>query len=323
MKFLFFLPLLFFTTSLDLASKHALFTSALSDITPDDIAACLQDIRDLIGIGEASRDLALLNQSIAQGIYDDALGVWQAAYDEEQAALGVQKNAEEAQEAARVAVESAIAFTGQKSDEKDAADNAVPPAEETMNNEIARVDEEKISLLKVKNILAGMIDDASFVQTGRKLLRDTRTVALFTNPSFLSTLENADPEALQQVADIVDNLIEKGEEDRNYAIGEYNDRVSEAAAAAQALTDAQTAQANREQELADAKEHTAEVTEIAQGKSAIEVEKRGIRDAKDHKLDVQKAFTAREIARIDGEKATHELVLTYVGQLKKISELLE
>merc|ERR1712228_919560 len=157
-------------------------------------------------------------------------------------------------------------------------------------------DEEKISLLKVKNILAGMISDASFVQTGRKLLRDTRTVALFTNPSFLSTLENADPEALQQVADIVDNLIEKGEEDRNYAIGEYNDRVSEAAAAAQALTDAQTAQANREQELAD---------------------------AKDDKLDVQKAFTAREIARIDGEKATHELVLTYVGQLKKISELLE
>lgn len=306
-----------------MASKHALFTSALSDITPDDIAACLQDIRDLIGIGESSRDLALLNQSIAQGIYDDALGVWQAAYDEEQAALGVQKNAEEAQEAARVAVENAIAFTGQKSDEKDAADNAVPPAEDTMNNEIARVDEEKISLLKVKNILAGMIDDASFVQTGRKLLRDTRTVALFTNPSFLSTLENADPEALQQVADIVDNLIEKGEEDRNYAIGEYNDRVSEAAAAAQALTDAQTEQANREQELADAKEHTADVTEIAQGKSAIEVEKRGIRDAKDDKLDVQKAFTAREIARIDGEKATHELVLTYVGQLKKISELLE
>jgi hypothetical protein len=227
------------------------------------------------------------------------------------------------QEAARIAVQNAIAFTGQKSAEKDAADNAVPPAEETMNNEIARVDEEKVSLLKVKDILDGMIDDAFFVQTGRKLLRDTRTIALFTNPSFLSTLEKADPEALRQVVDIVNNLLEEGEDDRNHAIGEYDDRVSEAEDAAQALVDAQTAQAQREEELDDAKAHTAEVTEIARGKSAVEVEKRQIRDHKQDKLDVQNAFTGREISRIDGEKATHELVLELVGQLKSISELLE
>lgn len=307
-----------------MASKHRLFTDALSDLTPDQIQENLQNIQNLISIGEEQRDLALHNQSVAQGIFDKANGIWQDAYDAEQEALGVQKGAEEAQEAARIAKENAIAFTGQKKEEKEAADNLVPPAKTFMDNEIARVDEEKESLMKVKEILDGMIEKANVeVHSGRKLLTNTRTIALFTNPSFLSTLEKADPEALRQVVDIVNNLLEEGEDDRNHAIGEYDDRVSEAEDAAQALVDAQTAQAQREEELDDAKAHTAEVTEIARGKSAVEVEKRQIRDHKQDKLDVQNAFTGREISRIDGEKATHELVLELVGQLKSISELLE
>jgi hypothetical protein len=64
------------------------------------------------------------------------------------------------------------------------------------------------------------------------------------------------------------------------------------------------------------------MTEIAVGKSAIEVEKRGIRDAKQKKLDTQIAFTNREIARIDGEKSALENVLALVLRLQKIAELL-
>lgn len=155
----------------------------------------------------------------------------------------------------------------------------------------------------------------------RKLL--SRTTTLFTHPSFIASLSQADPAALRQVLDIVLNLLQEGEDDRNYAIGEYNDRVSEAATAAQNLVDAEAAQATAEQELEDAIELTAEKTEIAQGKSAVEVEKRAIRDAKQDKLDTQIAFTNREIARIDDEKDALEDTLKLPEQLKDITALLE
>jgi len=279
----------------------------------------------LIDIGEESRELALHNQSIWQGIFDEANGIWQAAYDEEQTALGNQKSAEEAEAAATNVRNEAISFRDERKQDKLDADNRVPPALKTMNDEIARVDEEKISLERVVTILEGMLppgDEANLDidLIGRRLL--SRTTTFLSSKSFIASLQQADPATLQQVLDIVNNLIQEGEDDRQYAIGEYNDRVAEAATAAQNLIDAETALANREQELTDAGVVTADMTNIAVGKSAVEVEKRGIRDAKQKKLDTQIAFTNREIARIDGEKAALENVLALVLQLQKIAELL-
>lgn len=297
-----------------------LFNSALSLTTPAEIEDCRSDLQGLIDIGEASRALALHNQSIWQGIFDEAYGIWNAAYNEEQTALGNQKSAEEAEAAALNARNEAISFRDARKQDKSDADDRVPPALATMNSEIARVDEEKISLERVVNILEGMLPPDADIEMGRRLL--SRTTTFLSNPAFIASMEQADPAALQQVLDIVNNLIQEGEDDRQYAIGEYNDRVAEAATAAQNLIDAETALANREQELVDAGVVTADMTEIAQGKSAIEVEKRGIRDAKQKKLDTQIAFTNREIARIDGEKSALENVLALVLQLQKIAELL-
>merc|ERR1712228_789261 len=146
----------------------------------------------------------------------------------------------------------------------------------------------------------------------RSLLTSSRTAIFMSNPSFISSLQQADPQALQAVLDIVNNLLEEGEDARQSAIGKYNDRVS----------DAETALAVSEQELVDAGDVTVDMTNIAEGKSAIEVEKRAIRDEKQKKLDVQIAFTNREIARIDGEKASLEEVLKLTRLLQKIAELL-
>jgi len=309
-----------------LAAKSALFSDALSKTSPTDIQDNIDGLQSLIDKGEASREMALHNQSVAQGIYDNALGIWQTAFDEEQVALGNQKEAEEDEAAAVVARDSAIAFKNQRIAEKATADNAVPPAEAWMNSEIARVDEEKASLEKVQGILDGMLANGGkaaveISQAGRNLL-SSRTAIFLSNPSFLSSLNSADPAALQSVLDIVLNLLQEGEDDRQSAIGAYNDRVSEAAVAAQNLVDAETALATREEELVAAGEHTEAMTEIAVGKSAVEVEKRGIRDAKKKKLDVQIAFTNREIARIDGERAILLNDIDLTDQLKQIAELL-
>jgi len=310
----------------ELAAKGALFSDALSKTSPGDIQDNVDGLQSLIDKGEASREMALHNQSVAQGIYDDAFGVWQTAFDEEQVALGNQKEAEEDEAEAVIARDNAIAFKNKRIEEKAAADNAVPPAEAWMNSEIERVDEEKASLEKVQAILDDLLANggkaAVEISHARNLLSRSRTAAFLSNPAFLSSLNSADPAALQQVLDIVLNLLQEGEDDRQSAIQAYNDRVSEAATAAQNLVDAETALATREEELVAAGEHTAAMTEIAVGKTAVEVEKRKIRDAKKKKLDVQIDFTNREIARIDGEREILLNDISLTGQLKQIAELL-
>jgi len=297
----------------------------LSKTSPTDIQDNVDGLKSLIDKGEASREMALHNQSVAQGIYDNALAIWQTAFDEEQVALGNQKEAEEDEAEAVVARDNAIAFKNKRIEEKATADNAVPPALAWMNSEIARVDEEKASLEKVQDILNGLLANGgkAAVETSHvRNLLSSRTAVFLSNPAFLSSLNSADPAALQQVLDIVLNLLQEGEDDRQSAIQAYNDRVSEAATAAQNLVDAETALATREEELVAAGEHTAAMTDIAVGKSAVEVEKRGIRDAKKKKLDVQIAFTNREIARIDGEREILLNDIHLTGQLKQIAELL-
>lgn len=326
MNFLFFIPLLVSTTALDMSAKHKIFSEQLTRTSPGDIESNRAALRAMLDIGEQQRELALHNQSVSQGIYDHHYAIWNTAFNEEQAALGVQKSAEEAEAAAVIKRDNAIAFKNKRIEEKNAADVRVPPAKTWMDSEVARVDEEKASLERVQSILEGLMPPsppAEFVEiknVQRHLL--SRTSKFLSDPSFISSLQQADPAALQQVLDIVLNLLQEGEDDRNAAIGAYNDRVAEAAVAAQNLVDAETALAVAEEELVAAGVYTAEMTQIAVGKSAVEVEKRGIRDQKRKKLDVQIAFTNREIARIDHEKSIIENALSLILLLQRVAELL-
>merc|ERR1712226_788690 len=151
----------------------------------------------------------------------------------------------------------------------------------------------------------------------------SRTATLLSNPVFLAALAKADPTAVQQVIDMVDGLVQTGEDERNFAIGEYHHRVAEAEVARQNLVNARAALDARESELVDATEVRIEKTQIAEGKSAVEVEKRGVRDAKKDKLDDQTEFTNREIARIDEEKLILEKSLDLQDIFKQIMVILE
>merc|ERR1719491_44214 len=221
---LFFFHLVVATTALDMASKHKLFADELSRTSPADIEANRASLQGLIDIGEESKALAIHNQSIVQGVFDVAFGIWQTAYDEEQVALGNQKSAEEAEAAAVVKRDNAIAFKNQRIEQKADADVLVPPAEVFMNSEIGRVDEEKASLERVQTILNGLISPAEIqsaierISASRHLL--SRTSQFLAAPSFLASIQQADPAALKQVLDIVLSLLQEGEDDRNYAIGE-------------------------------------------------------------------------------------------------------
>merc|ERR1719362_1531917 len=203
----------------------------------------------------------------------------------------------------------------------DHADSLVGPAEEFMNTEIARVDEEHETLNQVLDILKGLLPAAE-IQVGRRSLL-SRTTTLLSNPVFLKQLAQADPTAVGQVITLVNGLVETGEEEKNYAIGEYHHRVAEAEVARQNLVDARAALQARESELVDATEVRIEKTQIAEGKSAVEVEKRGVRDAKKDKLDDQTEFTNREIARINAEKIILEKSLELLDILREIMVLLE
>merc|ERR1712228_248723 len=205
--------------------------------------------------------------------------------------------------------------------EKDAADAAVPPAEKFMNEEIARVKEEHETLNQVLDILKGLLPAAE-IQTGRRNLL-SRTTTLVSNPVFLAALAKADPGAVGQVISLVDDLIQTGQEEKDYAVGEYHHRVAEAEVARQNLVAARAALEARESELVDATAVRVEKTEIAEGKTAVEVEKRGVRDAKKDKMDIQAEFTNREISRIDSEKVIYEKALHLLDILKKIIVLLQ
>jgi len=322
---LFFLSLLLATyqatSSSLMAMEPRIFSSIQSEANPDGTQKNMDDIMTLIGTGEREREVALRNQSIAQGIYDDALAVWQKAFDDEQAALGVQKTAEDVEDAATKARDAAIDFRDLKIKEKTTADNRVPPAKKFMNDEIARVNGEHETLLKVQRILEGLLPKSEIETNSRKLL--SRMATLLSNPSFLQQLKKANPTAVQQVIDMVVGLIEKGEEERQSAIDKYNARVAEAATAAQNLVDAEAALADREEELKAATADRIAKTKIAEAKTAVEVEKRKIRDAKKIKLEIQQAFTAREIKRIDFEKAILETGHHQEGLLKEVLLVLQ
>lgn len=293
-----------------------IFSSIASEASPEGTQKNIDDIQTLIGTGEHEREVALHNQSIAQGIYDEALAAWQKAFDEEQTALGNQRAAEEEEVAATGRRDQAIIDRDTRIAEKKAADKAVVLAKQFMDSENARVDGEHETLNKVKGILEGLLPKSALETNSRKLL--SRSVSLLANPSFLAMLQKADPHAVQQVIDMVVDLINRGEAERQHAIKEHADRVSEAATAAQNLADAEAHLTQMEEELVDATNDRINKTEIAKAKTAVEIQKRGVRDAKKIKLDIQKAFTAREIERINDERAILETGQNYEGTLKKV-----
>jgi len=306
---------------------HQEVNNVMDDLTPPDVKKSIDDFLSLVAKGEASRKVAIFNQTRRQLIYNDALAAWKHAHEELQDALGRQREAEEAEAAATNARDAAIKFRDQKISEKNAADALVPPAKKWMEDEQARVAEENVALQKVKAILQKLIDDSSLVEDstsmGRSLLGlARRTVTLLTAPSFIASLTNADPARVQEVLDIVLNLIEEGKAAQKDAEDKYAARVGEAEVAAQNLQEALHQLSLREQELKDATAHRKQMVSEAEAAADHEAEEADIRDEMKNLLDIQIDFTQREIRRIDGEKAILLEAINLQTQLHKVTQLL-
>lgn len=306
---------------------HQQVNNVMDDLTPPDVKKSIEDFESLVAKGEASRKVAIFNQTRRQLIYNDALAAWKKAHEELQDALGKQREAEEAEAKATNARDAAIKFRDHKISEKNAADALVPPAKKWMEDETARVAEENVALQKVKNILQKLIDDSSLVEDstsmGRSLLGlGRRTVTLLTAPSFIASLTNADPARVQEVLDIVLNLIKEGEAAQKDAEDKYAARVNEAKVAAQNLQEALHQLSLREQELRDAIAHRKQMVNEAEAAAAHEADMAEIRDEMKNLLEIQIDFTHREIIRIDGEKAILDEAINLQTQLHKVTQLL-
>lgn len=306
---------------------HQQVNNVMDDLTPPDVKKSIEDFESLVAKGEASRKVAIFNQTRRQLIYNDALAAWKKAHEELQDALGKQREAEEAEEKATNARDAAIKFRDQKIREKNAADALVPPAKKWMEDETARVAEENVALQKVKNILQKLIDDSSLVEDstsmGRSLLGlGRRTVTLLTAPSFIASLTNADPARVQEVLDIVLNLIKEGEAAQKDAEDKYAARVGEAKVAAQNLQEALHQLSLREQELRDATAHRKQMVSEAEAAADHEADMAEIRDEMKNLLEIQIDFTHREIIRIDSEKAILDEAINLQTQLHKVTQLL-
>lgn len=327
MNFFIFSAILSIATSLSTQLLHQEVNNAMDDLTPPDVKKSIDDFRSLVDKGEVARARAIANRTRREIIYKGAFADWKKAHAEYQTALGNQRQAEEIEAGAFRARDAAIKFRDQKIREKDAADALVPPAKAWMDAEIARVAEENVALQKVKVILEGLIKDGSLAQEsahlGRSLLGlGRRTVTLLTAPSFIASLSKADPARVQQVLDIVLNLIQEGVAAQQDATDKYNARVAEAKTAADNLTEAIRQLSLREQELADATAHKKEMIRVAKEHAAHEADMRAIRDEMKVLLEIQIDFTAREIIRIDGEKAILLEAINLQTQLHKVTQLL-
>jgi len=322
-----FLLCLLFATVASVNMQHGQLNRAVADLAPKEVKKSIDDFKYLVGLGEDSRAMALKNESIRQKIYDDAVDAHDKAFQEEQTALGNQRDAEEKEQEAIKARDAAIVFKNKRIKEKEHADSWIAPTKEHMEKEQARVAEERVALEKVKDILEKLLANGGKAKVeieanGRKLLSTSRTVTLLTAPSFIASLQNADPSKVQSVLDIVLNLIKEGEEDQKKAEDRYAEVLHNAAVAAQNLKDAEAALAQREAELVQATAHKEAMIKAAKEASAHEDEMLKERNEMKEALIIQQEFTAREIARIDFEKEILEEAINLQGQLHRVTQLL-
>jgi len=279
-----------------------LFSEVAAEATEKGTQKNIDDIHTLIATSDYEIAVAKRNLTNAHNDYLAAYAIWKKAFDEKEVALTNKRNAEIAEKKAEQAVADAEAFVVRRQNEKKTADARVPVAKKFMENEIARVKAEHETLNKVKSILEGIISTSLIQIPSNKRNLLSKTTSLLADPNFLEMLRKANPTAVRQVIDMVVALINKGTAEVKYATSEYNARVAEAKTAAQNLSDAEVALAQRRDELASAIAHRQEMTKIAKAKCAVELAKRQIRDRLHTRYLIQKEFTERELARLAKEK---------------------
>jgi len=224
-----------------LKDPHA-FTTLVDSLEPDEVRTTKAEIRALIDLEEEKRTVAQ-NAVNEKTVARDAVKLdFDAATNELAATSGELRTAQDNVEDLKTQIANQENLISSKTLAVQTATTKAANLKVEYDNVKESVRKEKsvldtvLDLLKnLKNGDAGkdLISQVEINTQGLKLL--SRTSKLLTNPSFLSALAKADPEEVQKVIDLVDQLITAGIQSESDAL--------------QKLTDAQNAQSTAEQEL--------------------------------------------------------------------------
>merc|ERR1712150_284851 len=231
-------------------------------------------------------------------------------------------------------------------DAKTAADERQVVEEGLRDEEIARVEDERDTLEHVKDLLEGILpdevseqgteepeepadDDLSEALIGltsnprRKLLSMSRTTRILSDPSFINTLANADPEAVLKVIELIDKMIAAGEDDIQAAVDKAQAAADAADEAGEVLDGANAHQTLTESLLSAEKVTVSSLETERDNKQVVVDEKNDILDDAQAKLDIWEVILKDESTRIGGERGILEDAETKLLTLEDVIKTLE
>merc|ERR1719266_2949845 len=259
-------------------------------------------IGQLISDGEVQRQAAIDSEASAQSDTDAKTAAFEDA----------EKNVAAAQEALDAAKADLSQFISEEEEAKNIHDAAIlkkaTAKAKTNEDQGARIDEEKGTFEEIKSLIATIsAGEASDLE-----IKNVRKLLNFVDYKYLV---DADPQSLEAVVDLIDQLIEDGETERNGYINDFNQAES-------AFTDA-SAEADLTQidwETAIGKVSRQEITiggddettGLEQLLSAAHVAQDSAASARNvarAELSKQQDNLAAENERIDGEKQALEDII--------------
>lgn len=333
-----------------MTDPHA-FSSLMHSLSPDEVHQTAEEVRALIAIGETElqnvtehrdekleiRDAAKSDRDVAQNSLTDTLGLLGDANDQ------VVK-LETQLAAAKDSVTTAT-------DAKTAADERQVVEEGLRDEEIARVEDERDTLEHVKDLLEDILpdevseqgteepeeeepeepadDDLSEALIGltsnprRKLLSMSRTTRILSDPSFINTLANADPQAVLEVIELIDKMIAAGEDDIQAAVDKAQAAADAAVEAGEVLDEANAHQTLTESLLSAEKVTVSSLETERDNKQVVVDEKNDILDDAQAKLDIWEVILHDESTRIGGERGILEDAEKKLLTLEDVIKTLE
>jgi len=284
------------------------FLSSLSQIDEDKINEMITMIGQLISDGETQRQAAIDSEASAQSDTDGKTDALVAA----------QGNVATAQGALDAARDELSQFISEEEEAKNIHDAAIlkkataktdrDAKAKTNEDQGARIDEEKGTFEEIKSLIATIsAGEASDLE-----IKNVRKLLNFVDYKYLV---DADPQSLEAVVDLIDQLIEDGETERNGYINDFNQAESAftdaSAEADQAQIDWETAigKVSRQEITIGGDDETTGLEELLSAAQAAEGSAATALNAARAELSKQQDNLAAENERIDGEKQALEDII--------------
>merc|ERR1712083_577712 len=286
------------------------------------------DVQSLIDTGEEERKVADAAMNVAQNALDVAKGALDEATGN-RAAMETKIAGKESDQAQLNALKASQEALLDAAVIEDTAAQQLETIESgNLAGENSRIDKEKALFEKVINMLRGLSEDDEGGYSADDEANqgydnpDEDGASLAQVDSLMSIIDTADPEKVEQLIALLNQVIANGEVKRQEAQKQYDDAVTRSSLAAEDLIKKQDDLTTTNNALGDV------ATEISDCQSQLEdlksaenladiehTDKEKIRDGK-------KIIYDAEIARIDSELTTFEEAIADLNKLEEVVSLL-